>query len=592
MKKLSILCFLLANFLGASATHIVGGSISYEHISDNQYKIRLEVLRDCYGGNPNAYFDNPAAVGIFDPSGILVDTLFFSITGIDDTISLDVQNSICSFPESICIHRIIYEGNVILTPSMDGYLLAYQRCCRTGSLANIVDPLNSGMTFHTTIDLAYENTSPVFNSEIPFAVFSETAFVYDGSAIDPDGDSLVYELSKPFLGASPDFPLPQPPNPPPYDPVNFILPTYSVQNMLGGNYPLTINSKTGEMVAIPSFLGVFQIGYLVKEYRNGILIGSTQREFIFYVTPFDEGLFYTVKGAVLLENSMPLDAGTVQILERNVSNDSLFVFAEQSINANGRYSFQNIPPGVFYVKALIDPNSIYFDEYLPTYYNDATFWYTADPINQCDTSDQYRDIYLIPAPVLLGNIIFDGNVFAIDSGDPVANLSLLLTNEAGTFVQSRVTDATGYFKFENLTAGSYQIHGDLTNSTLLNEFLPSIEIPQANPVTLNLFDDRLSFDTTIEVDELTKKEAYEFRLFPNPTSTNIHLNINLNQADLLNINLYNTQGVLINQRLESEAVSTGEFSASINLENHPAGIYFLEIQGKEGSVFRKVLKRD
>ncbi len=590
MKKLSILCFFLATFFGASATHIVGGSISYELISGNEYKIKLEVLRDCFGGNPNAYFDNPAAIGIFDQNDTLVQQLLVPLTGIDDTISLNVQNSVCSFPASICIHRTIYEVTAILPLNMDGYTLAYQRCCRTGSLVNVVNSLESGMTFFTTLDLEQENTSPIFNSDIPFAVFSETAFVYDGSATDPDGDSLVYELASPFLGASAEFPLPQPPNAPPYAPLNFILPTYSVNNMLGGNYPLTINSITGEMVAIPPYLGVFQIGYKVNEYRNGTLIGTTQREFIFYVTAFDQGLSYDLSGTVLLENGDPVDIAKVQILERNISNDSLSIFTEQSINANGEYNFQGIPPGVFYVKAVLNPNSIYFDDYIPTYYNNASFWYSADPINQCDTSQQYRDIYLIPTGGPLGVNSFDGYVIAEDTGEPVADLSLILTNEDDAPIQQRTTNSEGYFKFENLPSGSFSIQGDLSNSALLNEFPPVLNLPINDTVTINLSEDRLSVDETTAVINLNDSEVYKVTVFPNPTEDEINLKVDFNQQDLISINVYNTQGLLIWKNLGPKTVSSGLYSRNVDLENHPSGVYFLEIVGEKGSVFRKIVK--
>ncbi len=548
-------------------------------------------MRDCYGGDPNAYFDNPASVGVFDASGQYLEQVMIDFSGVDDTISVDVPNSICNFPPTICIHRTIYEGTVILPTTTNEYILSYQRCCRTGSIANIIDPLSSGMTFFTTVKPAFENTAPIFDRDIPYAVFSGTAFVYDGSATDPDGDSLVYELTTPFLGASVDFPQPQPPYEPPYEPVNFILPQYSVGNMLGGNYPLTINSETGEMVAIPSFSGVFQIGYLVKEYRNGILIGATQREFIFYITPAGMDQSYTVSGAVLLENGAPLDFGSVQILERNISTDSLSVYAEQPINADGQYSFQNIPPGVFYVKALINPGSVYFDDYLPTYYNNAALWYNADPINQCDTSGQYRNIYLIPTGGPLGPNAFEGNVYSIDTGEPVANLPLILTDEEDILIQSRTTDATGYFKFENLASGNYQVLGNLTNSSLLNEFPPVVTLPQADPLTINLFADRLSFDTTIDVDYLQTEEINDVRIFPNPTSSEIQIWINVNGAETLDLQLYNTQGILLNQHLEQSADNTGKISESIDLEDHPDGIYFLKIQGKEGAVYKKVLKQ-
>ena len=63
----------------------------------------------------------------------------------------------------------------------------------------------------------------------------------------------------------------------------------------------------------------------------------------------------------------------MQILERDISTDSLFLYEEQTIGVNGEYEFLDIPPGVFYIKAIVDSTSMYYDNYLPTYYQSNTF---------------------------------------------------------------------------------------------------------------------------------------------------------------------------------------------------------------------------
>ena len=57
---------LLLGFSNSKATHIVGGELNYECLGNDTYEISLTVFRDCFNGNPNAYFDDPASIGIFD----------------------------------------------------------------------------------------------------------------------------------------------------------------------------------------------------------------------------------------------------------------------------------------------------------------------------------------------------------------------------------------------------------------------------------------------------------------------------------------------------------------------------------------------
>jgi hypothetical protein len=47
-----------------TASHIVGGEMTYNCLGNNQFEIVLTIFRDCENGNPGAYFDDPASVGV------------------------------------------------------------------------------------------------------------------------------------------------------------------------------------------------------------------------------------------------------------------------------------------------------------------------------------------------------------------------------------------------------------------------------------------------------------------------------------------------------------------------------------------------
>ena len=61
------------------------------------------------------------------------------------------------------------------------------------------------------------------------------------------------------------------------------------------------------MNAIPPTLGVFQIAYLIKEFRNGVHIGTTFREFAFIVIVPVTNQNYDVSGSVFVNNNISLD---------------------------------------------------------------------------------------------------------------------------------------------------------------------------------------------------------------------------------------------------------------------------------------------
>lgn len=261
----------------SSATHIVGGEMNYRWLGNDNYEITLTVYRDCYNGQ--APFDDPASVGIYDGSGNLVDNISAYINFQQHVAN--VINSPCLVPPTnVCYEVAQYIFTTVLPAGVGAYTISYQRCCRNYSTINLANVQNTGATYTTQVtdqSIAAVNSNPVFNEWPPTFICKDVPFTFDHSATDQDGDSLVYELSYPYEGGDQVNRAPNPPASPPYSPVTF-LPPYSVNNPFGG-VALQINSITGEIKATPNSEGQYVYGIRVKEFRNGIYLGETRRDF-------------------------------------------------------------------------------------------------------------------------------------------------------------------------------------------------------------------------------------------------------------------------------------------------------------------------
>ncbi len=290
------------------ATHIVGGEMTYQHIRDDVYLVRVTLRRDCFLGSPEAEFDNPASVTIFTVDGAqaswlqalqpygtnaanagpngeyIVGAQLFLPLQQSDTLNQFIRSD-CGFEGTqVCVHETTYQGLLRLPFRSSGYILAYQRCCRNETVFNIQSPLETGATYWTHITgnaLTNQNSSPRFNQWPDVYICADTPLEFNHSARDIDGDSLVYKLVLPNSGATRFNPRPQPIVDFPFPFVEWRSP-YSIDNLLGG-VPLQINSQTGEITATPNLVGQFLVGVLVEEYRNGRLIGSTRRDFQYNV---------------------------------------------------------------------------------------------------------------------------------------------------------------------------------------------------------------------------------------------------------------------------------------------------------------------
>lgn len=280
-----LLLVQLFNCIPAKATHIVGGELNYRYLGNNIYEINLTVYRDCYNGVPP--FDNPASVGIFNAqTNNFIREKLFNFVQLD-TVPPTINSPCFLPPTDICYERTVYTDTVILPPSAGGYILSYQRCCRNVTIVNIITPESTGATYEAWMagtSTFSQNSNPVFTNWPPPFVCAGYPFVFDHSATDYEGDSIVYQLISPLDGASTSDPMPQPPYQPPYVPVLF-NPPYSVADMIGGVPPMSIDPNTGILTCLPTTLGQFVVGIRAIEYRGGVVVGYTRRDFQLNVVP-------------------------------------------------------------------------------------------------------------------------------------------------------------------------------------------------------------------------------------------------------------------------------------------------------------------
>lgn len=341
MKKYWIVVFFLA-LIGITekvqARHIIGGSIDYECLGEGNYKFTLKVYRDC-GCSNCAGFDTPALISIYSctPDSTCFrlgqnDPLYVLSVPLDEINPVEAPDYPCLIPPEICVEEGIYsfslsEYGISLPNIGESYHISYQRCCRNQTINNIFTPDDVGATYTVEITpLAQElcNNSPKFKTFPPTVICADAALEFDHSAVDPDGDQLVYEFAAPLTGGGPILTppayescqgaQPSPPCPPPYGNVSFIVPNYSPRNPMGGDPIVSIDANTGLITGTPDVLGQFVVGVYVSEFRDGQLLSRVFRDFQFNVASCDATV-------------------VADVLEDSIVNDQEFL-----INACGEYT--------------------------------------------------------------------------------------------------------------------------------------------------------------------------------------------------------------------------------------------------------------
>ncbi|XZF15355.1 PKD domain-containing protein [Chitinophagaceae bacterium MMS25-I14] len=285
----SLLIFLLIACVApsAKATHIVGGELTYRCLGNNTYEVTINIYQDCINGDPNAIReDNPAFISIFD-AVTSQRIVFDSITQTtNQRVPVNFKNDCVKNPPPTCLNKVSFKQNYLLPPSPNGYTIVYQRCCRNGSIVNILNPGAVGATYTCTIPpstVAVCNNSAVFNNYPPQIICINNPLVYDHSATDPDGDSLSYEFCQAYIGGAPNDAKPVPQLPGPGDTVHYSA-FFSAKNPMAGSPRIQINPTTGLMTGTPNVEGRYVVTVCCHEWRNHVMINTVKREFQFVVT--------------------------------------------------------------------------------------------------------------------------------------------------------------------------------------------------------------------------------------------------------------------------------------------------------------------
>ena len=283
MKKIIHSLFLVSSLLlfsaqNLKATHSVGANISFVHDTLNTYIITVKFYRNC----GDAIITSPAPAPAFFV--VNYNSASCGLSGSEDVYQIantgqeiptgqfpPCYQTSCNGGTGYGVQEYIYKGNITLPSACSDWVISTSTCCRNQIITTVTSPGNLYMYVEALLDnLNYpNNSSPVF-STYPVSRFCiNHTFLYDQGATDPDGDSLVYSLVDAYtltLGVP--------------APISYVTTPilYSGTYPISSNPPVTIDSTTGIITLTPNLIQVGVIAILVKEYRNGVLIGSVRRD--------------------------------------------------------------------------------------------------------------------------------------------------------------------------------------------------------------------------------------------------------------------------------------------------------------------------
>ncbi len=318
-------------------------------LAPGRYQINVyQYWDEAQDGNPISNVESEIVVSVFAKSSGKL--LFKEILSLADIVEIPYTNVECSIDE-LKTARVKWSTTVLWKPAdfadAEGYMIVWERCCRSAAIDNIVAPDEAGAKF--TLDIpplwkdgkVFINSSPGLNRPLGDYACVNALYYIDFSASDPDGDSLSYRLVTPLNSSSLDA----------YPESTFGRDLkvrwksgFSESNAIRGTPPLAVSSS-GRLTVKPKESGLHAFSLEIREWReiNGVMqqIGLAQRDFQLLVID-DCDSPPPPKLSVIVPENPGFDPAT-DVLTYAVEDDKCFQFLVENVNEGDTIKFKANP---------------------------------------------------------------------------------------------------------------------------------------------------------------------------------------------------------------------------------------------------------
>lgn len=462
VKQYIYLLFVLLLGLEAQANHISGGNIRYTCMGNDQYQIELKLYSECPNSSlPPSLSVDIIGTGIFN--GIVQPTML-NLRSVQDVPLLCpsvISASSCNGGGLPGYQENTYIGIADFTQFPPGFTwkVQYTSCCLGPSVTNINNGSSSPMFIETscTDGNITCNSSPEFLNMPIVITCDDTPLFLSNTAFDADGDSIVYRLTAPIT-----------------DPQGTLV-TYtsglSANTPLYTNSGVNINPATGQLNFIPT-AGVSQVALIevtAYEYRNGTLIGSTNRLLQVIVTSCNNNNLGLTDVAEVI-NSGAQSQGTnttfqacpgedlhFQItVEDSDLSDSLILDSQNSSlfrlypNASISFNYPDAGAGNF--------NKVIADIVIPNVQNNGFTLVFRDEVCPIPSIQSF-DFLIVPdsnCASIIGRVAIDSNNNCLVSPVETAYSDVIVVISKGNFITYATPNANGDYA-ALVDTGSYNV---------------------------------------------------------------------------------------------------------------------------------------
>ncbi|MHC1776683.1 MAG: carboxypeptidase regulatory-like domain-containing protein [Lentimicrobium sp.] len=347
-----------------------------------------------------------------------------------------------------------------------------------------------------------------------------------------------------------------------------------------------VKVKVGEHQVFTNSNGYYELplepgSYDVTFSRNGyqsLTVEDTTAVSGFSTLDVSLGGFYFIAGRVFAGEN-PIESGFAygyKMLEGNVVD----IYAEM-VGEAGWYEFSGLSHAQYITKAEPAPGSVYYGDYLATYYGDVIHWEEATVIDLTQGTDDaaIHMVAVTNAPQGPGSI--SGS---IDYGVKTEGVPVILQTSGGS-VMMTTTAADGTFSFPGIAYGTYQVFAEVAgksvypHTVILDEAFPAV-----SDIKMVILENSIIF-LGIANSEIFKTELL---VYPNPVVDQLNMKIDLKKPALIEIEILDPVGRILSAEQHE---MNGKVNIAIDVNSLPQGIYLVRCKAL-GEVFMKMFVKE
>jgi PKD repeat protein len=315
---------------------------------------------------------------------------------------------------------------------------------------------------------------------------------------------------------------------------------------------LTINS-------MPPEYGSYETSIITKQVQVGL------RE------------FHNIGGHVFAQY-FPIDFGLAYLYTFDDHNN-LIPLDTTRIDTLGYYFFMAVPVGEYITKTRLEANSVYYGQFMPTYFRNAIDWTDATEISMDDEDNWECDIALRPSAGLasgmgeiLGQISYDTSM-VVRTPIPAGDIEIVLMDEKGGCLTCSLSDAEGYFLFNDLAYGTYQLFPDVAGIPTTPMYITlSEENPSIGDISLVIFPGEITFSINENVSAFIDNA---FLLYPNPVTDQARLSLEIKKETTATVLITDLSGRTVYS--QENQLPAGSQNIILPVRDLPQGMYQVTI---------------